>query len=326
MEYTKRDIRTFSMLGQQGSVGLALSNLKKDDDNLLVMSADLCGTSGLSRFQHAHPDSFINVGIAEQNMVGMASGLAACGYKVFASSFSNFIAMRAVEFARSSVAYMNLDVKLIGIGAGFAMGQFGNTHYGLEDVAMMSAIPGMTVIEPADGLEAAKAVEALLQHDGPAYLRLTGTTNIPPIYQEDYCFEVGASYLIRGGEDAAIIGSGSILSEAIFAAEQIENEKGIHISVVNVPTIHPLNFKDIKSKLGGNKNLFVIEEHGNTGLVKQVETSCTGADRSEYVVTQLGNPGDFLPAGTRSYMLTKTGISRESIVRQICEELKKHGA
>ena len=320
MEYTKRDIRTFSMLGQQGSVGLALSNLKKDDDNLLVMSADLCGTSGLSRFQHAHPDSFINVGIAEQNMVGMASGLAACGYKVFASSFSNFIAMRAVEFARSDVAYMNLDVKLIGIGAGFAMGQFGNTHYGLEDVAMMSAIPGMTVIEPADGLEAAKAVGALIDFSGPAYLRLTGGTNLPSIYTEDYEFRIGKSYTLRDGTEAAIVGAGSIIGEALAAAEQLESE-GISVSVVNMPTLRPIDTDILDSLLDRFDKIYVVEEHGFRGLYAEIAVYAASVSRCCRIVP-IGSMDCFTPAGTREYMLADRKLNAASIAEKISAETR----
>lgn len=321
MGYTKRDIRTFSMLGQQGSTGLALSNLKKHADDLLVMSADLCGTSGLSRFQHMYPDAFINVGIAEQNMIGMASGLAACGYKVFASSFSNFIAMRAVEFVRSSVSYMDLDVKLIGVGAGFAMGQFGNTHYGFEDVAMMSAIPGMLVIEPADGLEAAKATEALAEYRGPAYLRLTGTSNIPPLYSEDYEFEIGKSYVLREGKDIVIVGAGAVLNEAMAAAEQLESQ-GISVSVVNMPTIIPIDTVTLDNLFNDFSRMYVIEEHNILGLFSEIVRYAAKIDTS-CQIAPLGNAISFSPAGTREYMLKKYELDSVSIAKKISTEVRQ---
>lgn len=317
MGYTKRDIRTFSMLGQQGSVGMALSQAKQEGDNLIVMSADLCSTSGLSRFQSAYPDSFVNVGIAEQNMLGVASGLAACGYKVFASSFSNFIAMRAVEFARSSVAYMDLDVKMIGIGAGFAMGQFGNTHYGIEDVAMMASIPGMMVVEPADGLEAAKAVEALLDYDGPAYLRLTGGPNAGIVYSEDYEFELGKSYVLREGRDAAIIGAGAILSEAMKAADALA-EKGIEVEVVNMPTVNPVDEEAIARLAARYDCLFVLEEHGPRGFVSLIVEKLSSVGTScMHVPICMHN--SFVSPGTRDYLLEKNGLTAHEIERKVSE-------
>ena len=178
-------IRTWSMLGMRGTLGDSLVKLAADNDKIFGLTSDLCKTSGMDKFSSIYPDRFINVGIAEQNMVGIAAGLADSGYIPFATTFANFAVLRANESVRHFMAYMKCNVKLIGFGAGFAMELFGNTHYGLEDVSVLRSFPNITILQPSDGLSVYKCIELASELLGPVYIRLTGKMNLPIIYKND---------------------------------------------------------------------------------------------------------------------------------------------
>ena len=167
MEFRKADIRTWSMLGQRGTFGSALEKIGSENEKIIALSADLCNTSGLDRFAAKFPQRFINTGIAEQSLVGTAAGLADAGELPFATTFANFAALRACEQVRHFMGYMKCNVKLVGLAAGFAMEYFGNSHYGIEDVAAIRAIPNIVILSPADGMEVVKCVEAAAFHEGP---------------------------------------------------------------------------------------------------------------------------------------------------------------
>ena len=190
IEIKKANARLWSRLGSRATYGMAINELAKERKDFYVMSADLCSSSGLGQFAKAFPNRFINIGIAEQNMVGVAAGFADDGTPVFASSFSPFISMRASEQVRLNMGYMQKNVKTVGLGSGLILAQLGNSHFGLEDVAVMRSIPNMTVVNPADCTEVVKAVEAIEAYNGPVYLRLTGGPGNPVVYSEDYEFKI----------------------------------------------------------------------------------------------------------------------------------------
>lgn len=321
IEYTRRDIRTFSMLGQAGSVCYALVELRKSDDSIIAVSADLKGTSGFSRFASTFPDSFINTGIAEQSMVGMSCGLAACGFKVVASSFATFTSMRAGEFVRSAAAYMDLNVVTLGIGAGFAMGQFGNTHYAMEDIALMKAIPGLKVVSPIDGLEAAKAVEALIDIGGPAYLRITGSTNAPIVHSEDYSFSLGkAECLKQGSADIALFVTGAVSYDALLAAKLLE-QSGVDIMVYSFPTIKPLDTQAVSDVLNKCQLIFTVEEHSIIGGLGDSIASICASGSYDCEVVKLGIDDAFHTAGTREYLLKQCGLDPDGIKNSVLTKI-----
>ena len=218
IEITKAKARLWSRLGARAVFGQAILETAKERDDFYVLSADLAQSSGLVRFRGEFPDRFVNCGIAEQNLIGIAAGLAKDGTNVFATSFSPFVTMRACEQVRMNMGYMQLNIKTVGLGSGLVMAQLGNSHFGLEDASVMRAIPGMTVINPADGAEIVKAVEALCEFSGPAYLRLTGGPGLPVVYEEDFDFRIGKAIPLRDGKDVAIIATGTMVRYALEAA------------------------------------------------------------------------------------------------------------
>jgi len=197
----------------------------KEKENCYVITADLAHLSGLDRVKQNYPDRLINVGIAEQNMIGVAAGLAFEGNLVFATTYATFISMRSYEQIRHHLGYQKANVKIIGSASGLAMGMSGNTHYSYEDIAIMRAIPNMTVISPADASEAYQAVYAADEQEGPMYIRLSGNLNEKVLYQEPYDFQIGKAVTMKKGKDIVIIATGGSVSESIYAAEKLE-EKG----------------------------------------------------------------------------------------------------
>lgn len=314
--------RVWSKLGPRGTLGLAMLELG-DRENLMVLTADLAKTSGLERFKTMHPDKFLNMGISEQNMITFAGGLANEGHLVYVTTFANFAAMRSYEQVRLHLGYMNLNVKLIGIGSGFAMTMFGNTHYGIEDIALMRAIPNLTVVSPADGAEIFKLLEASANYQGPMYIRLTGVTNHPIVYKEDYEFTIGKAITLKEGRDVTIIATGSMVSASLKAAEILENE-GIEASVVNMHTIKPLDYSIIEKACESSKLIVTVEEHsvigGLGGAVAEFKSTQSNSPKQLFI----GLPDKFEKPGDYKFLLEKYGLTGEQIAMRIKKELKNN--
>ena len=308
------------MLGARRTFGTVMDAYANEFDKLFVMSGDLASSSGLDRFINNHPEKFLSAGIAEQNMVGIASGLAADGYIPFITSFSPFITGRCYDQTRIHLGYMHHNVKLVGLAAGIGVGIQGNSHFGLDDVALMRAVPGMMIVEPADCTEVAKAVKAIYDYDGPVYLRLIGEAGCPIVNKEDYNFELGKAITMREGEDVAIVCAGTMVYQSLQAAK-ILAENGIECKVINMHTIKPID-KDALDCIRGFKLVICIEEANVIGGL--------GSAVAEYLVSKPDCPivkiygiNDSFPhAGTYKYMLNQTGLDAAHITARIKETLK----
>lgn len=242
--------------------GKALAALGERDD-ILVLDADLAKATKTGVFKKAYPDKFIDCGIAESNMMGVAAGLATTGYTVFASSFAMFSAGRAYEQVRNSIAYPKLNVKIGATHAGISVGEDGASHQCCEDIALMRVIPNMVIINPADDIEAYQAVLAAADYDGPVYMRF-GRLAVPRINKEDYKFELGKGVELKDGSDVTIIATGLLVNEAVIAAENLKAE-GIDARVINIHTIKPID-KDIIIKAAKETGAIVTaEEHSVIG-------------------------------------------------------------
>jgi len=317
IEIKKNKVRLWSRIGARATFGQAMLEVAKERDDFYAMSADLCQSSGLVRFREEFPDRFINAGIAEQNMIGMAAGLAKDGTNIFATSFAPFITMRACEQVRMNMGYMQMNIKTVGLGSGLVMAQLGNSHFGIEDASVMRAIPGMTVINPADGVEIVKTVEALCEYDKPAYLRLTGGPGLPIVHEGDIDFEIGKGIEVRKGEDIALIATGSMVYYAMKAAELLEDE-GLSLAVIDMHTIKPLD-KELVDKQVEKKLIVTVEEATIVGGL--------GSAVSEYLAEKKIKPpqlmigiDDYFPhAGSYEYLLDQCGLTAEKIAKKVLE-------
>jgi len=316
LEITSSNARQWSRLGSRGVLGQAILALAETKQNLMVLSADLGNSSGLDRFKNAYPDKFLNVGIAEQNMIGVAAGLAKEGFVVFATSFAPFISMRCCEQIRMSLGYMTLNVKAVAIGSGLAMAYLGNSHYGIEDASIMRSIPNLTVVSPADCAEIIKTVFAAAEYEGPMYIRLTGAGNNPIVYKEDYNFKIGKAITLREGSDITIIANGTMVYESLEAAKLLELQ-GLSATVVNMHTIKPLDTSVIDKAVASSKLLVTVEEHsvvgGLGGAIAEYKTALRNAPPQLII----GLPDKFGKAGDYKYLLEKYGLTGEHIAQKI---------
>ena len=315
-EINPSQAKMWSRLGSRATFGAAMLELCQADEKVLVASADLVGSSGLDRLRKASPEKIINVGIAEQNLIGVAAGLAREGFTVFATSFAPFIALRASEQIRMNLGYMRANVKAIGLGGGLAMAHLGNSHYGLEDVAVMRAIPNLAILCPADGAEIHKAVFAAAAHEGPVYLRLSGAVNMPVVYQEDYDYTIGRAITLRQGRDLAIIAAGSMVHQALKAAERLA-ESGLDCSVINMHTIKPLDIQSLEDISRKVKALVTVEEHSVIGGLGSAVAEWLSQKDSRPPHLMLGLPDKFGPSGDYNYLLEKYALTGEGIAGSI---------
>lgn len=325
MDITPSLARQWARIGSRGIFGQAILAAAPRHDDLLVLSADLGNSSGLDRFKSTYPERFLNTGIAEQNMVGVAAGLSKEGYNVFATTFAPFMSMRAAEQIRMNLGYMRLNVKAVAIGSGLAMGFLGNSHYGLEDLAVMRSIPNLTIVCPADCAEIFKTVEAAASFDGPMYIRLTGGVNAPPVYDKDYAFEIGRAIRLREGDDVAILAHGSMVQRSLAAAELLA-EAGISASVLNVHTLKPLDTAAIEQAAASARLLVTVEEHSTIGGLGSAVAEFMAPRPRRIPQLLIGLPDAFGHAGDYDYLLATHGLDAPSIAATIRSFHAAHGA
>lgn len=321
MDYYKNN-RVYSLLGQRGTFGTVLKELAAENEKIIALSADLTRTSGLEQFAATYPERLFNVGIAEENAVGMAAGLADQGYVPFVSTFANFATLRANEFVRHFMAYMKCNVKLIGLGSGFAMELFGNTHYGLEDISTIRSMPNLTIFSPADGLEVAKIVDYASRNVGPMYIRLSGKMNNPMVHKADFDFVSGKAIKMADGENVVIFATGSMVSVAVKAGKML-SDNGINASIYDVHTIKPFDAETlIKEK---DKKLIVsIEEHSIVGGLGSAISEVLAGQTSHGRLIRFGTSDKYEAAGNYSYMLEVHGLTPENISKTIIEKMEDY--
>ena len=237
-----------------------LMELAKNDKDIMVIACDSRGSASMGNFANEYPEQFVEVGIAEQNAVGIAAGLATCGKKPYVVSPASFISMRSAEQVKVDVAYSNTNVKLIGISGGVSYGALGMTHHSLQDIAVMRAIPNLSIIFPTDRFETKKMIEALNKYEGPVYIRI-GRNAVEDIYEdENFIFEIGKGNEIKSGNDITIIATGETVKPALDASKLL-NKDGIGCRVINMHTIKPLDREIIIKAAKETKGIITIEEH-----------------------------------------------------------------
>lgn len=299
------------------SYGEALAELGDEYDNLYVFDADLAAATKTSIFKKKFPDRFFDCGIAEANMMGVAAGMAAAGKIPFASTFAMFAAGRAYEIVRNSIGYPHLNVKIGATHAGISVGEDGATHQCNEDIALMRTIPGMTIINPADDIEAKAAVRAAVEFNGPVYMRF-GRLAVPVFNDpETYKFEIGKGIKLRDGKDVAIIATGLMVNESIEAAKILAS-KGIDATVINIHTIKPID-KDIIIEAAKNTGLVLtVEEHSVIGGLGSAVSDVLSENYPTKVI-KIGVNDVYGHSGPAVDLLKEFGLSSENIVKTAIE-------
>ena len=304
-------------IATRDSYGNALAELGTEHKDVVVLDADLAAATKTGVFKKAHPERFIDCGIAESNMMGVAAGLAAAGLVPFASSFAMFAAGRAFEQVRNSIGYPHLNVKIGATHAGISVGEDGATHQCNEDIALMRTIPGMVVINPSDDVEARAAVRAAYEHQGPVYLRF-GRLAVPVINDRpDYKFELGKGVVLREGKDITIIATGLPVSNCLEAAEKLAAD-GIDAKVINIHTIKPLDEDLIVAAAKETGKVVTVEEHSVIGGLGSAVCDVL-AEKAPTKVMKIGINDTFGESGPAVELLKKYGLDTESIYEKIKE-------
>ncbi|MBT7589583.1 MAG: transketolase [Candidatus Scalindua sp.] len=298
-----------------------LHQLAKSNKDILALVADN-GTIVYDKYREEFPDRFINFGISEANMISVAAGLASCGKIPFAYTIANFLTFRAYEQIRNDVCLQKMNVKIVGIGAGFVYSNLGPTHHSTEDIAVMRVLPEMTIFSPSDPLEATKATNAAAHIVGPVYLRLA-TGGTPRIYENDYVFEVGKGVTLREGNDMAIITTGSIVHEVMLAVNELEKLR-VSVRLINIHTIKPIDREIIIKAAMETQAILTVEEHSITGGLGSCVAEVLAEANCVYHSFKRLGLNDVFPQGYGNYQEMKAlnGLSKDDIVREANNLLK----
>lgn len=320
MKVTSANIRAWSRLGQRGSAfGIAMPEIVNNRDNVKLLTADLALLSGMDRFVKAYPNNFLNVGIAEQNMIGIAAGLAMEGDCVFATTYASFIAVRSLEHVRQHLAHLKCNVKIVGSSAGVVAAKSGVSHWATEDLAFTRVLPNIQVFSPADALETIKVMQYAALNDIPMYIRLSGGLSCPIVYKKDYEFVPGKLQELQSGKDIAIIATGLMVAEALKAAELLE-QSDISCSVFNMHTIKPLDKEGLSDIFKNYKMIVTVEEHNILGgmgsAVAEYKAQFSNMPKQVFI----GFQDSFVDAGAQRYIWEQVGLTDTLIAKRIEEE------
>lgn len=309
------------LIATRVAYGKTLVELGKENPNIVVLDADLSGSTQTKFFAKEFPDRFFNMGVAEQNMIGVAAGLSTCGKIPFASSFAMFACGRAWEFVRNSVCHNHFNVKICASHSGLTVGEDGGSHQIIEDIAIMRAIPNMTVIVPSDATETKLATRAITEFFGPVYMRL-GRANVPVLFDEkEYEFKIGKAHIVKAGIDVSIFACGVMLSRALWAQELLEKE-GISAEVINVSTIKPLDKETILSSVQKTGCAVTCEEHNIHGGLGDAIAGVL-AENYPVPMKKIGVEDQFGQSGKAEELLIHYGLTKENIVIAANEVIKR---
>jgi transketolase len=303
------------LIAQRQAWGEAISQLAVDDARILVLDGDLATSTRADIFAAAHPDRFIQVGIAEQNLVGMAVGLSTLGYRPWLSSFGVFLTQRALDQVRLLVSQTKAPVRLAASYTGLLNGASGKTHQDIEDLAVMRAMPGMTVIAPADAAEAKAATAWAADHDGPVYLRLARDP-VEDVFTESAAFEIGVPRRLRAGRDGVVISTGGQTSRTLAAARILADE-GVDLTVVHLATLKPLDGDRLLAEIGGSATVITVEEHSVLGGLGGLVAEHVAGSPSSAVVHRIGLADAWAESGPNDFLLDKYGLSDRRVAEQI---------
>lgn len=291
-----------------------------EDERIYFVTGDL-GYTVLEQIEKEFPKRFINAGVAEQNMIGIASGLALSGKKVYVYSIIPFLTMRCYEQIRDDVCYHNLDITLLGAGSGLSYGILGSTHFALEDLAIMRPLPNLTIFSPSDEAVARSGVRELRKRTSPVYIRV-GKKQEPTIYEQPLQVSIGKPITIHPGKSLVIFATGTIMDEVLKTSELLKNKKNISATVVEVHTISPLDKASIVDIAKKHSQIVTVEEHGLIGGLGSAILETLNDNRIEKSILRIGTPNEIIhDIGTQEYLRTKVGLDAETIYSKIVERI-----
>lgn len=324
IEYNKKMARMWSIMGINPAIwSIGFNEIISNKEKVALFTADLARYSGLMRTFKKYPEKCFNLGIAEQNMVTIASGMAMEGVQCFMTTYAPFMALRCTDQVRHLMGNLNLDMKAIGSAAGLSAGLSGPSLLAINDISLMRSIPNMIVLQPADCMEAVKMIIAMSEIKSPVYMRFCGTVNLPMVYTDDYDFQIGKIVELKKGSRIALLASGTnVVADAVEAGKVILEQTGLQVTVANVHTIKPLDKDYIKNLTNNHDVIFTIEEHsiigGLGGAVAEYLATFDNKTRVQYIGIEDCNG----TMGSRAFMMKEAGLTVENIVNKAIEVME----
>ena len=320
--FNKSNFKTWSMLGMRATFGVAALELGNTVDKLMILTGDVSTSAGLDRFKKKFPDKYLDVGIAEQNLIGIGAGLASEGFNVITTTFAPFQTIRCCEQIKVNLGYMKQKVIMVGLASGLVLGTLGYTHCCIEDVGILRSIPNLTIISPADSSETVKAVIASLEHKNSVYIRLTGGANIDQIYDDDYSFKIGKSITLKKGKDISIFASGTMMKVALDCSK-ILSKNSIDAEVVNMHTIKPIDTDKINESAKKTKLIVSVEEHNVIGgLGSAIAERLVGIKNSPEQIF-FGINDSYSEGGDYNFLKQKFNLTPDFISKKIISKFKE---
>ena len=316
MKINASTLKMWSRIGSRAAYGMAALELGKNYDDLIVLTGDTSTSAGLDRFKKTFPEKYLDVGIAEQNMIGIAAGLASEGQQVFTSTFSPFQTMRCCEQIKVNLGYMNHKVNMVGLASGLVLGMLGYTHCCIEDVSIMRSIPGITVVSPADCGATVKAVLAAIEHEQSVYIRLTGGAPNPAVYLDDFDFTFGKANILREGNDLAIIACGTMVNNALKTSELLKEGK-LEATVMDMHTIKPIDVSIIEEISKSHNLIVTVEEHSIIGGLGSAVSEHLSTMNQKPPLLSIGIPDKYGKAGSYQSLLEKRLLLPDQIANTI---------
>ncbi len=318
----KINFKIWSKLGMRATFGIAALEMGNTVEKLMIITGDVSTSAGLDRFKKKFPDKYLDVGIAEQNLIGIGAGLASEGFNVITTTFAPFQTIRCCEQIKVNLGYMKQKVCMIGLASGLVLGTLGYTHCCIEDVGILRSIPNLNIISPADSGEAVKAVLASLNQKNSVYIRLTGGANIDQIYEEDYDFTIGKSITLKEGQDISIFASGTMVKVALDCSK-ILSQNNISAEVINMHTIKPIDTQKINKSVKNSRLIVSIEEHNVIGGLGSAIAECLANIEHSPRHIFFGINDTYSEGGEYNYLKKKFGLTPSLISEKIIFNLKK---
>ena len=322
MKIEEKDIKMWSVIGSRATFGIAALEIAKKNKNLITLTCDVSTSAGLDRYRKMLPNQYVDLGIAEQNMIGVAAGLASENFNVITTTFAPFQTMRCCEQIKVNIGYMKQNICMVGLASGLALGPLGYTHCCIEDIGVLRNIPGLTIISPADSLETVKALFETINSKKPTYIRLTGSSNNPMVYKKDYDFKIGKSITVNNGKDITIFSSGAMVYQCLEAAKLIE-KKNLSCKVVNMHTIKPIDIKSIDVACKESDLLVSVEEHNIIGGLGSAIAEHKAKIKNSPKMLFLGIKDTYSKGGSYNFLKEKHRLIPSLIVEDILKNLQK---
>ena len=319
IEVNERNIKIWSTIGPRATLGIACLELVKQFEKFIILTSDVSTSAGLDRYRKNFPDNYLDVGIAEQNLIGVATGLASENFNVLTTTFAPFQTIRCCEQIKVNLGYMKNKICMVGLASGLVLGNLGFTHCCIEEIGILRSIPNINIVSPSDSLEVIKSLIEAIRADKSTYIRLTGGTNNPIINKKDYDFKIGKSIILKKGKDVTIFSNGAILNECLLVAEELE-KKRISTKVVNMHTVKPIDKEEvINSK--DSKLIVSVEEHNIIGglgsAISEINSSIKNSPKQIFI----GVNDTYSKAGSYDFLKNKYGLSKNNIVSEILSNL-----